>query len=43
MAADVNPAGSSNPAYLADYNNELYFQATGNNGAGAELWRYKGP
>jgi hypothetical protein len=42
MASDINPNGSASPAYLSVYSNELYFQATGNDGAGAELWRYKG-
>jgi hypothetical protein len=42
MASLINPSGNANPLYLAVYNNELYFQATGNDGAGAELWRYKG-
>ena len=52
--ADINNAGNSNPAFLTVYNNELYFQATGNDNelyfqatgndnAGAELWRFKGP
>lgn len=41
--ADINPAGNSNPAYLTVHNNELYFQANANDGAGAELWKFKGP
>ncbi len=40
---DINTAGSSNPAYLTVHNNELYFQANANDGAGAELWKFKGP
>ena len=42
-AADINTAGNSNPAYLTVHNNELYFQANANDGAGAELWKFKGP
>lgn len=42
-AADINPAGNSNPAYLTVHNNELFFQANANDGAGAELWKFKGP
>jgi ELWxxDGT repeat protein len=39
--ADVNPgAGDSNPAYLAEFNGALYFNATGNGNNGAELWKY---
>lgn len=41
--SDINPAGNANPAYLTVYNNELYFQANANDGAGAELWKFKGP
>lgn len=41
--ADINTAGNSNPAYLTVHNNELYFQANANDGAGAELWKFKGP
>lgn len=41
--ADINTAGNANPSHLAVYNNELYFQANGNDGAGAELWKFKGP
>jgi hypothetical protein len=42
LIADINPAGNANPAYLEVYNNQLYFQANGNDNAGAELWRYTG-
>ncbi|NUQ85513.1 MAG: LysM peptidoglycan-binding domain-containing protein [Anaerolineales bacterium] len=39
--ADINPgAGDSNPSYPAVFNNALYFNATGNDNAGAELWKY---
>jgi ELWxxDGT repeat protein len=39
--ADIYPgSGSSNPSYLSPFNAQLYFQANGNNNAGAELWRY---
>lgn len=41
--SDLNTTGGSNPAYLTVYNNELYFQANGNDGTGAELWKFKGP
>lgn len=41
--ADINPAGNSNPAYLTVHNNELFFQANANDGAGAELWKFRGP
>jgi len=41
--ADITTAGNSNPAHLAVFNNELYFQANANDGAGAELWKFKGP
>jgi ELWxxDGT repeat protein len=38
---DINPAvASSDPAYLAEFNGQLFFRATGNDNAGAELWRY---
>ena len=39
--ADIYPgSGSSNPSYLSQFNAQLYFQANGNNNAGAEFWRY---
>lgn len=39
--ADINPAGSSNPAEFTLFGNELVFRA--NDGmTGAELWRYDG-
>jgi ELWxxDGT repeat protein len=39
--ADIySGSGSSNPSYLSPFNAQLYFQANGNNGAGAELWKY---
>ncbi|MBK9927401.1 MAG: LysM peptidoglycan-binding domain-containing protein [Anaerolineales bacterium] len=39
--ADINAgAGDSNPSYLAVHSGVLYFNATGNNSAGAELWKY---
>lgn len=43
QAADVNAgqAGSS-PAFLAEFNGVLYFQADGGDGTGKELWRYDG-
>ncbi len=38
---DIHPgANSSDPAFLANFNGQLFFRATGNNNAGAELWRY---
>ena len=39
--ADINPgAADSNPSYLSVFNSQLYFQATGNDNVGAELWKY---
>jgi ELWxxDGT repeat protein len=39
--ADVNPGiNSSDPAYLANFNGQLFFRATGNDNTGAELWKY---
>jgi ELWxxDGT repeat protein len=39
--ADINAgAGDSSPAYLSVFNNILFFRADGNDGAGAELWKY---
>jgi ELWxxDGT repeat protein len=39
--ADIYPGGgSSNPSWLSPFNAQLYFQANGNNNAGAELWKY---
>jgi ELWxxDGT repeat protein len=41
MVADIyQGSSSSNPSYLSPFNAQLYFQANGNNNAGAELWRY---
>ena len=38
--ADIySGASSSTPSYLTVLNNELYFQADGNDGAGTELWK----
>ena len=38
---DLNAGpGDSNPAFLSVFNNQLYFQANANNGAGTELWKY---
>lgn len=40
-AADINPGASdSNPSHLALFNNLLYFNASSNDNAGAELWVY---
>ena len=39
--ADINAgAGDSNVSHMSVFNGQLYFQATANDGAGAELWRY---
>ena len=39
--ADINPgAPDSNPSHLSEFSGQLYFQATGNDGVGAELWKY---
>ncbi|HZM20508.1 MAG TPA: LysM peptidoglycan-binding domain-containing protein [Anaerolineales bacterium] len=38
---DINTTGNSNPAYLAVYNNELYFRADAGDGTGTELWKFK--
>ena len=39
--ADINAGtGDSNPAYMSVFNGTLYFQADGNDGTGAELWKY---
>ncbi|OQY88644.1 MAG: hypothetical protein B6D38_09770 [Anaerolineae bacterium UTCFX1] len=39
--ADINPGpNGSDPAYLEVFNGRLYFRATGNDNAGAELWGY---
>lgn len=44
LVKDLNTGGnSSSPSYMIVFNNELYFQANGNDGAGAELWKFKGP
>src|SRR5688500_14099262 len=43
QAADINSGpGQSRPAFLAEYNGVLYFQADGGDGAGNELWKYDG-
>lgn len=43
QAADINNGpGQSRPAFLAEYNSVLYFQADGGDGAGNELWKYDG-
>lgn len=40
--ADINSgAADSSPSYPAVFNNALYFNATGNDNAGAELWKYE--
>jgi ELWxxDGT repeat protein len=38
---DINTTGGSNPAYLAVYNNELYFRADSGDGTGTELWKFR--
>lgn len=38
---DINPGtASSNPSHLSPFSAQLYFQADGGDGAGAELWKY---
>jgi len=40
---DINVgAKDSNPAFLAVFNNILYFRANGGDGVGGELWKYDG-
>ena len=39
--ADINTGiNNSDPAYLAEFNGQLYFKATGADNTGAELWKY---
>jgi hypothetical protein len=38
---DLNTSGGSFPAHPEIYNNSVYFQADGGDGAGKELWRYR--
>ena len=40
--ADINPGGDSSPSYLEVFNNMLFFNATGGDNAGAELWKFDG-
>ena len=41
--ADINPgAADGNPAYLAVFNNALYFSATSLDNVGVEPWKYDG-
>ncbi len=43
LVSDINlGTGSSEPAFLKDYNGALYFRANGNDGGGTELWRFNG-
>lgn len=38
---DINAGiGNSDPSYLASFNGQLFFKATGADNAGAELWRF---
>jgi ELWxxDGT repeat protein len=39
---EIDPSGESDPIYLTEFNNQLYFVATDNNGQDRELWRYNG-
>ncbi len=39
LAANINPHGSSNPAWFTEVNGELYFQAQDDE-HGIELWKY---
>lgn len=39
--ADINTGpGDSKPSYMTVFNGQLFFQATGNDNTGAELWKY---
>jgi LPXTG-site transpeptidase (sortase) family protein len=45
LAAEINPDGDSNPAYLTVYNGALYFRANGGltpGIVGQELWKFDG-